>query len=380
MTYATRILGQAGFLLASLFLATTAAGQQAALVTVAPVEQKPIQIANRLVGAVEPIIISTLAAEEGALLESRNFEEGQRVAKGDVLAMLDDSLLQRRLVSSQASVASASAELERSQLVAQNLERERDRIERLYNQSVANEKELLDARNAYEQAVAQVAVSEADLHVRQAAVAELQLQIEKAVIIAPFGGVVNRRFVEVGQWVRQGDPVAELVQLDPLFIRTGVPEGVVSMLKPGDEAQVTVDALGGSFTGTIAQILPVADPASRTFPVRIQVKNENQLLRPGMFARVTFSRQDENQLVVPKDAVTRTEQGTHIVVADNGAAKFVPVQLGPADELNQAVTAEGLKAGDLVVVRGNEALRPGMPVQVQNPPGAKAQGAPTQGA
>lgn len=361
----------AGFFVALFVAAAPAAAQQAALVTVAPVEQKPIELASRLVGAIEPTILSTLAAEAAALLESRTFEEGKQVARGDVLATLDDSLLQQRLVSAQASVAAAAAELERSQLMAQNLDRERDRIERLYSREVANEKELLDARNAYDQALAQVAVSEADLHVSQAAVAELELQIEKCVIVAPFDGVVNRRFVEIGQWVQQGDAIAELVQLDPLYARTGAPEHVLAMIRVGDPAQVEIDALGRRFKGTISQILPIADPASRTFPVRIELENEDLLLRPGMFARVTFSRQDEDQLVVPKDAILRNDQGTHIVVAEEGTAKFVPVQLGASDQLNQAVTGEGLATGDLVVVRGNEALQPGMPVQVQNPPGGQ---------
>ena len=352
-----------------IFLAAVPAGaQQASLVRVAPVEEKPVKVASQLVGTVEPIVITTLAAEEAARLEERIFDEGQAVEEGDVLARLDDGLLQRQLASAQAAIQSARAVLERAKLSAQNLERERERVTRLYNQSVATEKEYLDAINAHDQSIAQIAVAEADLAEREAQAAELELQIDKCVVVAPFGGVVNERFVEVGQWVQQGDPVAEIVRLDRLFVRTGVPEHVLSQLEAGDEATVTIDALGGqAFTGTISQILPVADPATRTFPVRIEVGNEDGLLRPGMFARTTFTRQDEGQLVVPKDAVTRSAQGTHVVVVENGAATFVPVELGPADELNQVVRGEGLEAGDSVVIRGNESLQPGMPVSVQNP-------------
>ena len=75
-------------------------------------------------------------------------------------------------------------------------------------------------------------------------------------VLAPFSGVINRRHVEVGQWVQQGAPVAEIVQLDPLYVRTGVPEELLPRLKAGDAASVTIDALGGKeFQAAIAEVL-----------------------------------------------------------------------------------------------------------------------------
>src|SRR5687767_14037478 len=113
--------------------------------------------------------------------------------------------------------------------------------------------------------------------------------IEKSQVQAPVHGVVSKRHVEVEQWVKEGDPVADIVQLDPLWVRVNVPEGVLSRLTKGDEARITIDALGGEvFTGKVDQILPEADPASRTFQVKLILPNADGRVRPGFFARATL--------------------------------------------------------------------------------------------
>jgi RND family efflux transporter MFP subunit len=361
-------------------LSSSAAAQQPAAVVVAPVEKKPITIASRLVATIEPMVRSTLAAESAALVQERHFDEGQEVQQGDLLAKFDDSLLRRQLASLEAQKRSAEAELRRAQLVEDNDGRERERITNLYEQSVATEKEYYDAINTHEQSQAAVAVAEARVAERDAEIAELSLAIEKTTVLAPFTGVVNRRFVEVGQWVRQGDPVAELVQLDPLYVRTAVPESVLARLKLGTTATFTVDALGGQeFQGTVSEILPVADPESRTFPVRLRVDNSQRLLSPGMFARVTVAEQDDSWLVVPKDAVTRVRGQPMVVVAADGVARSVPVTLGAGDATSQAVMGDGLQEGALVVTRGNEGLMDGTPLMIQNPPGGPPGGGPPGG-
>ena len=360
--------------------APSANAQQPSPVATAPVERRPITVASRLVATIEPVMRTTVAAEQAALVQERMFDEGQEVEKGAILARFDDSLLQRRLASAEAAMRSEQAELERARLVEENLGRERQRLMHLFEQGAANEKEYLDAMNDHDRAQAAITVVEARVAEREAAADELRLQVEKMKVAAPFAGVINRRYVEVGQWVQQGAEVAEIVQLDPLYVRTGVPEGLLPRLKVGDAAKVTIDALGGSeFQAVIAEILPVADAESRTFSVRLRVENPERQLFPGMFARATFVQQDDSWLVVPKDAIVRVRGQAMVVLAANGMAKMVQVALGAGDETSQAVRGEGLKEGDQVITRGNEGLMDGMPVMVQpggGPPGA---GGPPEG-
>jgi len=193
----------------------------------------------------------------------------------------------------------------------------------------------------------------------------LDLMIRKSQLRSPITGVVARRHVEIGQWVRQGEAVADVVQLDPLHVRVNVPESVISRVKRGDQARVIIDALGsGERTATIDQILPEADPQSRTFAVKLLLPNEDLSVLPGFFARVVLVSQTQSaELLVPRDAVVTQQGRSHVVAVRDGAAAVVPVQLGPADGAMIAVTGE-LEEGEQVVTRGNEALQPGMPLTV----------------
>src|SRR5688572_2218758 len=213
-------------------------------VLVAPIEQKAVQRTQALVASVEPVTRSTLAAEEPGLVAERNFDEGQRVSKGALLARTRTDLLEIQMTAAVAARASANAMLERAQADADHAARELERIRKLQSSNVGSEKEINDSMNNDRVAKAMVAVRTAELAERDAMVGRLKLMIEKSTVHAPFEGVVERRHVEVGQWIKQGDPVAEVVQLDPLFVRVNVPETVISHIKIGDPATVTFDALG----------------------------------------------------------------------------------------------------------------------------------------
>jgi RND family efflux transporter MFP subunit len=191
---------------------------------------------------------------------------------------------------------------------------------------------------------------------------------------------VTRRYVEVGQWVEVGEPIADVVQLDPLHVRVNVPESVISRVKPGDPAKVTFDALGREpLTGKIDQIIPSADPSSRTYPVRILLPNPEHRVWPGFFGRAVLTSQSQDPaFLVPRDAVMSGGQVPHrIVVAREGKAVVVPVSLGAGAGDKVAVTGE-LAESDQVIVRGNEALRGGEQLMILNapPPGAAPSGTP----
>jgi RND family efflux transporter MFP subunit len=191
--------------------------------------------------------------------------------------------------------------------------------------------------------------------------------IRKGTTRAPFDAVVARRYVEIGQWIEKGDAVADLVRLDPLFVEVNVPEYLVARVKEGDEASVTIDALSARpVTGKVEQILPEADPASRTFRVKILLPNPQYRIRPGFFARtVIVTRSDKPVFLVPRDAVISQGPRSHVVVARDGQAVVVPVVPGAGLGDKIAVSAE-LLDNDVVVIRGNEGLMPGTPLLVIN--------------
>ena len=340
-------------------------------VLVAPVEQRAVQRTQPLVASVEPVTRSTLAAEEAGLVAERHFDEGHRVKKGELLARTRTDLLEMQLTAATAVRATTQAMLERADAMADHAARELERIRKMQSQGVGSEKEINDAINADRVGKAVVAAGNAELAEKDAEVGRLRLLIEKSQVHSPFEGVVERRHVEVGQWIKQGDPVAEIVQLHPLFVRVYVPEAVISKIKVGDPATVTFDALGGdaaAVTGKIEQILPNADASSRTFPVKILLPNPDLKIWPGFFARAMIqSRSEGAGFLVPRDAVVTGGGRHHVVAARDGKAVVVPVKLGTGAGDKVVVSGE-FNEKDIVVIRGNEALRGGEQLIVLNPP------------
>ena len=344
-------------------------------VRVAPVERRPAEVSQPLVASVEAVTQSTLAAEQAGLVVERMFDEGSRTKKDGVLLRLDVELLKLERDAAEASRLALEGAVEQAKVRAENSRTEEQRLRALREtRGAAADREYRDALAQARIDSTMVAVRTAELAQKKAEVSRLDAVIRKSEVRSPLeGGVVAKRHVEVGQWVKQGDPVAEVVLLDPVFVRVYVPEALLPRIKVGDEAKVTFDALGAQpLVGKIEQIIPVADASSRTFPVKILLPNPELRVWPGFFGRAVIVGQGKGStFLVPRDAVT-TGGGQHrVVAARGGKAVPVPVQLGAGFGDKVAVTGE-LADGDIVVVRGNESLRGGEDLTVQNPPPATA--------
>jgi RND family efflux transporter MFP subunit len=213
--------------------------------------------------------------------------------------------------------------------------------------------------------------------VQQATVNRLKDQLQKHTIVSRFDGYVTAEHTEVGQWVKQGDPVAEVAALDEVEIAAHVVEGFVPHIRVGMSVSVEIPALPGTpFTGVVTAIVQQADVQARTFPVMVRVKNQlsedGPLVKSGMYARVMLPTGTKQMaMLVSKDALVLGGPQPVVYVVDvpnldaqTGKVRPVPVQLGIADGNLIQVRAQ-LEPGQLVVVQGNERLRPGQDVQIQ---------------
>jgi HlyD family secretion protein len=221
------------------------------------------------------------------------------------------------------------------------------------------------------------ALAEAKIAVQAAEVERLTEQYERHTMFAPFDGYVTAELTEVGQWVMQGDPVAEIVELSQVDVEVGVLEDYVARLDPSVVGDVEVPALRGQrFEGTIAVINPQADARSRTFPVKVRVQNvidakKGPLLKAGMFARVTLGVGDPISVpLVPKDAVVLGGKMPMVFVVDADKSgrlnvRPVPVTLGASRGLWISVGSTEIKEGEQIVVEGNERLRPMQEVRIE---------------
>jgi RND family efflux transporter MFP subunit len=355
-------------LVLALFPAVVLAQRGPMPVNVAPVEQGALELTRPLVATLQAVTRTTVAAEYEGVVQTRTFDAGDSVEKDAVLATVKTDLLDAQIKASQARLKSMSAQLAQAQAELENAQRELGRINELVQQKVAPEKELNDARTVLEVARAVVTAREAMVAEQEAELSRLLLLMDKSRTLAPMPGVVARRYVEVGQWIRQGDPVADLVQLHPLWVVVGVPETAMGEVSIGDAVNISVDAFPGSrFTAAIEQILPEADQGSRTVPVRIRLSNEDGRLRPGFFVRATLMRKTaSDQFLIPRDALVLRPDSAHVVVIRDGAAAIVPVEVSGASGNRMAVKGE-LVVGELVVTRGNENLQGGEPLIPMGP-------------
>lgn len=341
-----------------------------AAVDTAPVTTGKIELSRPLVATVQATVRSVLAAEEAGLVAERMFDEGERVKKDAVLVRLKTDLMQTQVTALEAAVKALHSQIDQA---AAELDRARLEVERMapvIEQKAAPQKEMDNAQRDLRVTAAIKANREAMLAEKQAELERTKLMIAKSEVRSPIDAVVAARHVEVGEWIKQGDPIAEIVQLDPLFVRANVPESLVAQLHEGDTVNVSIDALPNQkFEGKIAQILPEADMGSRTFGVKILLANPDHVIRPGFFARATFlASTEEGVFLIPKDALVNRESAAFVAVAREGKAVVLPVQV--VNIAGQLVSVRGeLNANDLVITKGNETLRGGEQLMMKPPGG-----------
>jgi len=326
-------------------------GPPPALVEVSTVVEKEIASQITMVGTGEPWLETVVAAEEEGLVLKIPVDEGDYVEKNQLLC--EQNASQLRL-----GIQAARAALSEAEVLQAQTKREWERQKKLYAIDSISEKSYEDAQFGAEAATKKVARLQAELHV-------LEDQLKKKKIKAPLSGVVVERHALAGQWLGAGDPVVTLTSLHPIRVIVPVPERYVSSLNVGDNCQVTFDALPDlTFEGLIAAIIPRADEATRTFPVRIEIPNPDGVIKGGMLGRATLPVGNLHKaILVPKDALVLSQMGKAVYVVNDQSAHMVPVKTGGT--LGTLVEVNGdLKAGQRVVIRGNERLMPGQPVRI----------------
>ena len=321
-------------------------------VQVAAVETRAVAEQVSLVGTTEAIAESTIASEVAGVVEHFPVAEGDYVNKGDLLARLRTTYLQLRL-------KGARAARERTVANLKNAEKELTRVSRLREANSVAEKAYDDALYNHRALTQELLRNEVEIE-------QLQYEVDQARVAAPFSGFVAQEHTQVGEWMSAGGAVVTLIDLSSVRIIVDVPERFSVKIQPAGSAEVRIAALADQqLTGEITGILPQGNPAARTFPVRVKVANAGLKIKSGMEASVTFHLADRKKaLLVPKDAIVTNGALRHVVTVVEGRA--MPVGVKIYGYYGGSVAVEGkLQPGDQVVIRGNERLRPGQAVAIQ---------------
>ena len=376
-------------------------------VIVSPVIQKEVQTAHRAVGTVTPRRMSLVgSAVDGRVLEYP-LQAGDRVEKGQILAQLRTTTLEIELAAARAELTLREQELKElkngsrdedvqetvakelaAKIVADNAARKLTRALTLLERGAINQDEvdgLRESADAAEQlrraaeAVRQrvengprsetILQAEARLALQAEQVELIQERIKRFTIQAPFDGYVAAERTQVGEWLQSGDPVAEIIELDSVDVLANVPAAYVNQLVLGETVEVEISDLPGTVVkGDVERIIPSAGVQSRTFPVSIRVENriedDSPWLKAGMLAQVLLSTGDRRLTLVPKDALVLEGKTASVWVVEphtenpgSGSVRKVEVRAATSHGSFTAVTAP-LSEGDLLVIRGNERLKP----------------------
>lgn len=337
-----------------------AAAETAVPVRTALVQRQAIGEQLPLTGNMTTRRFANLSPQVDAWVKEVLVEAGDVVEQGAILIQLDDVMARYEVRRSAAALEEARAQLQES-------ERKRDELGKLIKNQYL-------ARSSYDTSVSQV-------HINQAVVKRLQAVYERNkelaarhVLKAPYAGVIGKKRVESGQWVKVGDTVLELVDIEHLRLEVQVPQRYFLQLQPQTPVWIYPDALlEQPIKATVSRKIPVADAAAHTFPVFIAIHNRQRRYMPGMSAKAVFeldgARNNPPVLLVPRDAVIKRSgrpDSVWVLKSEQGQWRAYPVNIetGRAGNENVEVVSGELRRGDQVVIRGNETLKPGQLVRV----------------
>jgi membrane fusion protein (multidrug efflux system) len=289
--------------------------------------------------------LGTARAEESVTVTARvtetvqelMFEEGQRVAQGDILATLVSAEESAALSQARATLVDATKQYRR---VADLVEQGTETVARL------------DRATAERDSAA-------------ARVAEVEARLSDRLVRAPFAGVVGLRMVSPGALLSPGDAITTLDDIDPIKLDFTVPELLLSALAPGLQIRARSAAWPDRvFPGSVEAVDTRVDPRTRAVRVRARIDNPDGALRPGLLMSVELRHRVRESLAVPEEALVAVGERDYVYVIDaQGMARRVEVK-GGARRAGIVEVREGLAADDRVVVEGTQQLRPGAPVRI----------------
>lgn len=306
-----------------------------AQVRVQTAESKPRTITEEVVGTVRAKLRATLEARLSGRIEKLPVALGETVQQGQLIAHLDAAEIPARLQQAEASLEQA--------------EHDWKRISALFEQQSVTRGEFDSAQARH--------------RVAQGAVAEAKAMMSYVEIVAPFNGVVTKKWVEVGDLAAPGKPLVDIEDPAALQMEADVPEAIASQIQHGAQLTVRTDSAKGEIIGRVSEIATAADAASRTFRVKLDLPQTPGLMS-GQFARLAVPIGERSLVRVPVGAVVQRGQLEIVFAVVDQRAQLHLVKTGKrvGDEIE---ILSGLDAGHSVVVSGADQLTDGQPVEAR---------------
>lgn len=322
-----------------------------------------------------------IGARAPGRIETLNVEEGTRVQKGEVMAILEHADLKAALAAAKATLQRAHAEVVQHEVEIARTKRKHEREERLRQSLASAESASDDARFQYEAAVAKLDVMQAAVSLAQAEVLRAEQMNENMFIRAPFDGTVISKDAELGESILPGGmgeasgrgSVATIADLEHLEVECDVKEDYISRVRIGQPAEVAVDAVPDRrYTGKVRKIIPMGNRARATIKVQVEIVDADARLFPEMSSTVFFlpdepaetAEKADRRIYCPTDALVSDGKRDYVWLVDGEQrVQRADVKTGNAHD-GQTEVFEGVSGGERVVLRPTDDLRAGQRVKV----------------
>ncbi|MEZ4855147.1 MAG: efflux RND transporter periplasmic adaptor subunit [Gelidibacter sp.] len=272
-------------------------------------------------------------------------KEGQIVSKGQLLAKIDDGGLSSQLAQVQAQTALAKTTFERQS--------------RLWDQKIGSEIQYLQAKTNYEAS--------------QNAFDQLQTQLGKTNVRAPFSGTIDQIITDQGSLVNPGQsPLMRIVNTNDMYVKADVPESYLGKVTEGSEVIVEFISLGKTYTGKIRQVSNFINPDNRSFSIQVALPNKDHLLKPNLIATIKLNDYVANStIVIPNNIIQKNSKNESLVFMyhpetdSTGTVKQHIIKTGK-EQNGKTEVSEGLQPDDVIIIEGARTLRDGQEVSIKN--------------
>jgi RND family efflux transporter MFP subunit len=336
-----------------------------------------LTIVGNLIGAATVEV----APKVDGRLASVSVRLGDRVARGQLIARIEDSEIREQVKQAEASFEVAGATIRQREADLKFAETSLERSRNLYSRQLLPKQTLDDSEARFQSAAAQLDLARAQFNQARSRLEELRITRSNSTIVSPVDGFVGKRHVDPGAFVNSNTPVVSVVDIRHVRLVVNVIEKDLRRVSRGAVAEVQVDAFPAeTFEGHVARIAPVLDPATRTAEMEIEIANRDFRLKPGMYARVRLTTLRRPQtLVVPRNALVDASGGRGVFVpaareappaaaapsagsrGPSLQARFVRVSTG-IQEGDRVEVVSGLREGDTIVTTGASAVQEGDPL------------------
>lgn len=283
-------------------------------------------------GIIVPTLTIPLSFQLPGSLNKIYVDEGDHVKKGQILAEQDKTSFQNIFLAAEAMQNQAKDAY--------------DRLKTVHDKGSLPEIQWEEIKSKLEQANSSALIAKQNL--------------DNCNIIAPTNGIIGSRNAEVGSTIIPGNTIFKLVIIDEVFVRVSVPENEINKIKKGQIVRLQIPAIGNeSYLGKVEKIGVMANPISKTYEVKIRVKNTDLKMKPGMVSNVKITVQDLNsKITIPYQSVIKNADGNYYVFKVNPQTKKVTKQIVEVGELtdNMVQITSGVSVGNILVVEGQHKL------------------------